>query len=90
MNFFLFQWNLGYHEALFTDSSFTIESWLSRNLSHELFLFHDGILAIKEPFTRIFLFHDGILAIKEPFTRSFSFSQWNLGYHEALIMNFSF
>jgi hypothetical protein len=37
------------------------------------FLFHDGILAIKEPFTRTFLFHDGILAIKELFTRTFLF-----------------
>jgi hypothetical protein len=58
---------------------FTMEFWLSRSLSHELFFFHDGILAIKEPFTRTFLFsrwnsgyqgafhtnffHDGILEI---------------------------
>jgi hypothetical protein len=31
-----------------------MEFWLSRSLSHELFLFHDGILAINEPFTRTF------------------------------------
>jgi hypothetical protein len=32
-----------------------MEFWLSRSLSQELF-FHDGILAIKEPFTRTFIF----------------------------------
>jgi hypothetical protein len=32
-----------------------MEFWLSRSLSHELFFFHDGILAIKEPFTRTFI-----------------------------------
>jgi hypothetical protein len=44
---------------------FTMEFWLSRNLSHELFsFFHDGILAITEPFSRTFsFFHDGILVI---------------------------
>jgi hypothetical protein len=82
----LFQWNLGYHDALYTNLeyfsfsrwksgyqgafhtnffSFTMELWLSRSLSHELFLFHDGILAIKESFTRTFLFHDGIHKIRD-------------------------
>jgi hypothetical protein len=105
--FFLFRWNLGYHEALFTNCSFsrwnlgyhealftnfslsrwtsgyqgafhtnffsfTMEFWLSRSLSHELFLSHDGILAIKEPFTR-----------------TFSLSRWNSGYQGAFHMNFS-
>jgi hypothetical protein len=33
-------------------SSFTMEFWLSRSLSHELsFFFYDGILAITKPFT---------------------------------------
>jgi hypothetical protein len=41
-----------FHEFFF----FTMEFWLSRSLSHELFPFHDGILAIKEPFTRTFSF----------------------------------
>jgi hypothetical protein len=50
-----------------------MEFWLSRSLFIRTFLFHDGILAIKEPFTRTFLFHDGILAIKELFTRTFLF-----------------
>jgi hypothetical protein len=31
-----------------------MEFWLSRSLSHELFFSHDGILAVKEPFTRTF------------------------------------
>jgi hypothetical protein len=33
-----------------------MEFRLSRSLSHELFLFHDGISAITEPFSRIFSF----------------------------------
>jgi hypothetical protein len=36
---------------------FTMEFWLSRSLSHELyFFFHDGILAIMKPFSRTFFF----------------------------------
>jgi hypothetical protein len=51
------RWNLGYRGAFHTNFLFfTMESWLSRSLSHELFLFHDVILAIKEPFTRTFSF----------------------------------
>jgi hypothetical protein len=37
-------------------SSFTMEFWLSRSLSHELFFFHGGISAITKPFIRTFLF----------------------------------
>jgi hypothetical protein len=51
------RWNSGYQEAFHTNFFFfMMEFWLSRSLSHELFLFHDGILAIKEPFTRTFSF----------------------------------
>jgi hypothetical protein len=64
---FLFsQQNSGCQEAFFT----------------KLFLFHDGILAIKEPFTRTFLFHDGILAIKEPFTQTFLFHDGIFKMHD--------
>jgi hypothetical protein len=49
-----------------------MEFQLSQSLSR-FFLLHDGILAIKEPFTRTFLFHDGILAIKEPFLHELFF-----------------
>jgi hypothetical protein len=68
--------------------------WLSRSLPHEIFLFftsisfffHDGILAIRKPFTnfftrwnlgyhgafsRFFLSHGGISAIMEPLSRIF-------------------
>jgi hypothetical protein len=49
------RWNFGYHEAFLTNFFFfTMEFWLSRSLSHELFLFHDGILAITKPFSRTF------------------------------------
>jgi hypothetical protein len=69
-NFFLFsRWNCGYHEVFLTNffSFFTMEFWLSRSLSHELFFFlHDGILAITKPFSRtFFFFHDGILEIHD-------------------------
>jgi hypothetical protein len=37
-------------------SFFTMEFWLSRSLSHELIFFHDGILAIRKPFSRTFIF----------------------------------
>jgi hypothetical protein len=40
---------------------------------HELFLFHDGISTIKEPYHELFLFHDGISAIKKPFHKLFLF-----------------
>jgi hypothetical protein len=33
-----------------------MESWLSRSLSHELFFFHDGILAIRKPSHELFSF----------------------------------
>jgi hypothetical protein len=60
---------------------FTIEFWLYGSPSHELFFFfHDGILAIKKPFSRtFFFFHDGILAIKEPFSRTFFF------FHDGIL-----
>jgi hypothetical protein len=55
---FLFsRWNSGYQGAfLMNFSFFMMEFWLSGSLSHELFFFHDGILAIREPFSRTFLF----------------------------------
>jgi hypothetical protein len=33
-----------------------MEFWLSGSLFHELFFFHDGILAIRKPFSQTFLF----------------------------------
>jgi hypothetical protein len=57
-NFYFFsQWNSGYQEAFHMNFSFfTMKFWLSGSLSHELFFFHDGILAIRKPFTRTFRF----------------------------------
>jgi hypothetical protein len=73
-DFFSFSMESRLSRSPFHESFFTMEFWLSRSLSHELFFFHDGILAIKEPFTRTFLF----------------FSRWNSGYHGAFHTNFSF
>jgi hypothetical protein len=79
-----------------------MEFWLSESLSHELFLFHDGILAITKPFSRTFSFftmefwlsrslsHDFFsfftMAIMKPFSRTFFF--FHDGYHEAFLTNF--
>jgi hypothetical protein len=57
-NFFLFsRWNFGYQEAFLTN----------------FFLFHDGISAIRKPFSRTFFFF---------------FLRWNFGYQEAFLTNF--
>jgi hypothetical protein len=59
-------------QSPFTNSSsFTMEFWLSRSLSHELFsFFHDGILAITKPFTN-FSFTWWNLGYHEAFSRNF-------------------
>jgi hypothetical protein len=73
--FFFLRWNSVYQEAFLTNFFFfTMEFWLSRSLSHELFLF----------------FHNGILAITKPFSRTFCFSRWNFGYHEAFLTSLFF
>jgi hypothetical protein len=48
---------------------------LSRSLFTRTFLFHDGILAIKEPVHTNFSFRDGILAIKELFFFTMEFTK---------------
>jgi hypothetical protein len=76
-NFFLFsRWNFGYHGALHANFFlfFTMEFRLSRSPSHELFFFfHDGILAMKEPFTRNFLFSRWNSGYQGAFHTNFSF-----------------
>jgi hypothetical protein len=55
-------------------SFFTMEFWLSRSLSHELFLFSRWNSGYHEAFlTKFFFFHNGILAITKPFSWTFSF-----------------
>jgi hypothetical protein len=51
-------WDLGFHGAFFLQTLllFTIEFWPLGSLFSRTFLFHDGILAIKEPFSRTFVF----------------------------------
>jgi hypothetical protein len=62
-----------FHELFF--SFYAMELWLSWSLSHKLFsFFHDGILAIRKPFSQtFFFFHDGILAIRKPCSQTFFF-----------------
>jgi hypothetical protein len=51
------RWNSGYQEAFLTNFFFfMMEFWLSGSLSHDVFLFHVGILAIRKPFSRTFSF----------------------------------
>jgi hypothetical protein len=58
-----------------TFSFFTMEFWLSRSLSHELFLFLRWNSGYHEAFlTNFFFFYDGILAITKPFSQTFFFS----------------
>jgi hypothetical protein len=74
-----------------TFSFFTIEFWVSRSRSHELFLFSQWNSGYHEAFhMNSFFFHDGILAITKPFMRTLSFSRWNFGYHEAFHTTFFF
>jgi hypothetical protein len=47
--------------------------WLSGSLSHELFFFHDEILAIRKPFSRTFLFSRWNSGYQEAFLMNFSF-----------------
>jgi hypothetical protein len=75
-----------------------MELWLSLSLSwtfsltrwnfvyhrafHELFISHDGILAIKEPFTNFF-FHMMEFWLSRSLSRTFSLTWWNSSYYGA-------
>jgi hypothetical protein len=62
------RWNSGYQEAFLTNFFFfqeafltnffffTMEFWLSGSLSHEIFLFHDGILEIRDLGKTLFIY----------------------------------
>jgi hypothetical protein len=71
---------------------FTMEYWLSRSLFHELFFFfHDGISAIREPFSRTFSFFTMEFRLSRSLSHElFLFSRWNFGYQEAFLTNFFF
>jgi hypothetical protein len=71
---FLFsRWNSGYQEAFLTN----------------FFFFHDGILAIKEPFSRTFSFFMMDFWLSGSLSHElFLFSRWNSGYREAFLTNF--
>jgi hypothetical protein len=67
------QWNSSYQEAFFTN----------------FFLSHDGILAIRKPFSRTFFFFMMEFFLSGSlFHELFSFSQWNSSYQEAFFTNF--
>jgi hypothetical protein len=50
-----------------------MEFWLSGSLFYELLFFHDGILAIRKPFSRTFLFSRWNFGYQEAFLTNFSF-----------------
>jgi hypothetical protein len=81
MNFSFSRWNSGYqgafHELFFSQWNSSYQGAFSRT-----FLFHDGILAIKEPFHELFSFTMEFWLSRSLFT-NFSFSQWNSGYQGA-------
>jgi hypothetical protein len=71
---FRLSWSLWLSQSPFTNfSSFTMEFWPSRSLSHEIFFFHDGILAITKPFTRTFVFSRWNSGYHEAFHTNFFF-----------------
>jgi hypothetical protein len=65
---------LGHNLLLSQASFFSMEFWLSRSLSHELFLFSQWNSG----------YHKAFL------TNFFLFSRWNCGYHKAFFTNFFF
>jgi hypothetical protein len=76
-------------QSPFTNSSsFTMEFWLSRSLSHEL-SFSKWNLGYHEAFLMISFFTMESRLSRSLFT-TFSFTWWNLGFHEAFHTNFSF
>jgi hypothetical protein len=56
-----------------------MEFWLSGSLSHELFLFHDGILAIRKPFSRTISFSRWNSGYHEAFLTNFFF------FHDGIL-----
>jgi hypothetical protein len=83
----LFRWEshdgwdfLGHNLLLSQVSFFTMEFWLSRSLSHELFSFFTMEFWLSRSLSRtFFFFHDGILAITKAFSRTFSF------FHDGIL-----
>jgi hypothetical protein len=69
-----------------------MEFWLSRSLSHELFLFSRWNFGYHEAFlTNFFLFARWNSGYHGAFlTNFFFFSRWNFGYHETFLTNFFF
>jgi hypothetical protein len=59
-----------------------MEFWLSGSLLTNFFFFHDGILAIRKPFTNLSFFSRWNSGYQEAF-HELSFSRWNSGYQEA-------
>jgi hypothetical protein len=67
------RWNSGYQGAFLTN----------------FFLFHDGILAIRKPFSRTFFFFTMEFWLSGSLSHElFSFSRWNSGYQGAFLTNF--
>jgi hypothetical protein len=73
-----------------TFSFFTMEFWLSRSLSRELFLFSRWNSGYHKAFlTNFFLFSRWNSGYDKAFlTNFFLFSRWNSGYHKAFLTNF--
>jgi hypothetical protein len=72
-NFSFFTMEFWLSGSLFHELFFTMEFWLSGSLFHELFFFHDGILAIRKPFSRTFIFSRWNSGYQEAFFTNFSF-----------------
>jgi hypothetical protein len=73
---FLFsRWTSGYHEAFLM----------------KFFFFHDGLSAIRKPFSRTFSFFTMEFRLSGSLSHElFLFSRWTFGYQEAFLRNFFF
>jgi hypothetical protein len=64
---------------------------LSQAFFHNLLFFHNGILAIRKPFTRTFSFFTMDFWLSGSLSHElFLFSRWNSGYQGAFLTNFFF
>jgi hypothetical protein len=61
-----------------------MEFWLSESLSHELLFFHDGILAIRKPFSQTFLFSRWNSGYQKAFLTNFFFFTMEFWLSESL------
>jgi hypothetical protein len=80
---------LGHNLLLSRTSFFTMEFWLSRSLSHELFSFFTMEFWLSRSLSHgLFSFFTMEFWLSWSLSRELFFSRWNSGYHGAFLENF--